>query len=56
MNVAEALAEIAAQPAARWPALVAARFTDPALAAQALLWLNAQAVPQVSDRYVLGRS
>jgi len=54
VNVAEQLAEIAAQPAARWPALVAARFRDPALAAQALLWLSAQAVPQVSDRYVLG--
>ena len=54
MTIHDALAEIAAQPAARWPALVAERFPDRALAAQALLWLRAQATPQVSERYVLG--
>lgn len=53
MQVIEQLTEIAAQPPARWPALVAEKFADPALAAQALLWLRAQATPQVSDRYVL---
>jgi len=54
LQVIDELAAIAAQPAACWPALVAEKFADPALRAQALLWLRAQATPQVSDRYVLG--
>jgi hypothetical protein len=54
-KIDEALAQIAAEPAERWRALVAERFADdPALAAQALLWLRASATPRVSDRYVLG--
>jgi hypothetical protein len=55
VSIEDILADLAAQPAERWPALVAERFAgDPALAAQALLWLRASATPRVSDRYVLG--
>jgi hypothetical protein len=53
VSIQDELADIAAQPAERWPSLVAEKFADPALAAQALLWLRAQATPQVSERYVL---
>jgi hypothetical protein len=53
VNIHEALAAIAAHPASQWQALVAEKFADPALRAQALLWLRAQATPPVSDRYVL---
>jgi hypothetical protein len=55
VSIEDVLTTIAGQPADAWPALVAERFAgDPALAAQALLWLRASATPRVSDRYVLG--
>jgi hypothetical protein len=55
VSIEDVLTTIAGQPADAWPALVAERFGgDPALAAQALLWLRASATPRVSDRYVLG--
>jgi len=51
----ERLAELAAQPPARWrPALDAAFPGDPALVAQALLWLSAgERPPALDGRYVL---
>jgi serine/threonine protein kinase len=46
IDVRAALAEIAAEPEAVWPQLVRARFAgDPALAAQALCWLEAARAP-----------
>ncbi|HUJ60447.1 MAG TPA: protein kinase [Kofleriaceae bacterium] len=62
-RVADRLAEIASQPAARWQALLVEAFPDdPALVAQALLWLRAdrealataEAPPSLDERYVLG--
>jgi len=54
MSIADVLADIAAQPVAMWPALVAERFADPMVRAQAMLWLGALGAPRVSERYVLG--
>jgi protein kinase-like protein len=66
LDIAEILAAIAAKPAASWPELVATQFPgDPALAAQALIWLRAhrecladlddEVVPRLEgDRYELG--
>ena len=63
-DVLELLAAIATKPEASWPALVAASFPgDPALVAQALIWLRAarervaddEATPHLDgDRYELG--
>lgn len=54
MTITDVLADIAAQPPAQWSALVAERFADPVLRAQAMLWLGAFAAPRVGERYVLG--
>ncbi|HEY4239495.1 MAG TPA: protein kinase [Kofleriaceae bacterium] len=49
-RISEVLAEVAAQPAADWPRLLAARFpTDGAAARQALLWLHAERATDEPD-------
>ena len=63
-DLAEVLAQIAARPEASWHGLVATKFPDdPALAAQALIWLRAnrervdddEVTPELAgDRYRLG--
>ena len=62
-DLVEALAQIAARPDAHWAELVAQRFTDPALAAQAMIWLRAnrervdddEVTPEIAgERYRLG--
>lgn len=62
-DLVEALAQIAARPEATWAELVAQRFTEPALAAQALIWLRTnrecvdddEVTPEIAgDRYRLG--
>ena len=62
-DLVEALAQIAARPEAIWAELVAQRFTEPVLAAQALIWLRTnrervdddEVTPEIAgDRYRLG--
>ncbi|CAN5151167.1 hypothetical protein BH11MYX1_BH11MYX1_04000 [soil metagenome] len=62
-DLVEALAQIAARPEPAWAELVAQRFADPVLAAQALIWLRAnrervdddEVTPEIAgDRYRLG--
>jgi serine/threonine protein kinase len=62
-DLVEVLAQIAARPEATWAELVAQRFAEPVLAAQALIWLRAnrervdddEVTPEITgDRYRLG--
>ncbi|HEY3806615.1 MAG TPA: protein kinase [Kofleriaceae bacterium] len=62
-DAADLLATIATMPEAQWAALVQARFPDPRVAAQAMIWLRAnrervdddESTPDLgSDRYELG--